>query len=297
MVCHVKVYTVVTECACWNSQGITVCKDAWNGVAYISKLHSYLFLLLSRHSASIAVSIFQKGDATTMHAGDMNTCYTPCMAFELSAKMGIEDVWSVLTPRMWLAMLSPPPCFHYCITIKVQLQCLQKQADKCNARRNRQIAALPGKGQATAMLAETGKQLQCQERGSSRIACKSRQTTATPAKTCKQPQCLQKQATALPGEMGTELISAHVQKALDSSCGQQAPVSQSFGQDASFWLYGLVSNSCEQESVKRPTPILAQLPQRLTNFAYVACKLYFDQAATACGTAHASCTLAQAATA
>ena len=194
MVCHVKVYTVVTECACWNSQGITVCNGAWNGVAYIGKLHSYLFLLLSRHSASIAVSIVQKGDATTMHAGDMNTCYTPCMAFELSAKMGIEDVWSVLTPRMWLAMLSPPPCFHYCITIKVQLQCLQKQADKCNARRNRQIAALPGKGQ----------------------------TAATPAKTCKQPQCLQKQATALPEEMGTELISAHVQKALDSSCGQQA---------------------------------------------------------------------------
>jgi len=68
-----------------------------------------------------------------MHTGDMITCYTPCMAFKLSAKMGIEDVWSVLTAWMWLAMLCSPPGFHYRITIEVQLQCLQKEAGSCNA--------------------------------------------------------------------------------------------------------------------------------------------------------------------
>ncbi len=62
-----------------------------------------------------------------MHAGDKSTCYTPCMAVKLFAKVGIEDVWSTLTPGMWLAMLCPPPGFHYCITIEVQLQRLQKQ--------------------------------------------------------------------------------------------------------------------------------------------------------------------------
>ncbi len=83
-------------------------------------------------------------------------------------------------------------------------------------------AAMPGKGQAAAMPTKTGN-------------CTARR------------------------DAGTELISAHVQKALDRSCGQQATVSQSSGQDPLFWLHGAASYSREQESVKIPTPILAQL--------------------------------------
>ena len=30
-----------------------------------------------------------------MHAGGKSTCYTPCMALKLFAKVGIEDVWSI----------------------------------------------------------------------------------------------------------------------------------------------------------------------------------------------------------
>jgi hypothetical protein len=83
-------------------------------------------------------------------------------------------------------------------------------------------------------------------------------------------------------DAGTGLISAHVQKALDRSCSQQATVSRSFGQDPMFRWYGAASYSHEQESVKIPTPVLAQPSQRLTDFAILACKLYTGpEAATA----------------
>ncbi len=49
-------------------------------------------------------------------------------------------------------------------------------------------------------------------------------------------------------DAGTQLISAHIQKAWDRSCGQQATAIQSFGQDPLFWWYGIASYSREQES-------------------------------------------------
>ncbi len=116
---------------------------------------------------------------------------------------------------------------------------------------------MPGKGQDAAGC--------WQEKAGNCSVCKSRQATSMPAET---GDCDARRDT------GTELISAHIQKALDRSCGQQATVSRSFGPDPSVWLYGVAMCSREQESVKTPIPVLAQLSQRLTNFANVACKLY-----------------------
>ncbi len=124
----------------------------------------------------------------------------------------------------------------------------------------------------TAMPAKRGRQLQClKKQAGSCNASKSRQATAMPAKT---GNCNARR------DAGTELISAHLQETLGRSCNQHTTVIQSFGQDPSFWLYGVASYSCEQESVT-PIPVLAQLSQKLTDLQ----------------TWHASYTLAQAATA